>query len=116
MTAMTRPQPISSYAEFWRFYLREHANPKTRFWHFAGTAAAAALLLVAIVSFNVVYLIAALIGGYGPAWMAHILIEKNRPATLRHPLWSLVSDFRMMGAWMSGTLGNELEKADLLRG
>jgi len=111
MMAVTPPRPISSYGEFWPFYLREHADPRTRAWHIAGTGAAVALLIAALASFSFELLIAAAIVGYGPAWMAHALVEKNRPATFRHPLWSLISDFRMVAAWLTGTLDRELEKA-----
>jgi hypothetical protein len=38
-------------------------------------------------------------------------VEKNRPATFTHPLWSLISDYRMAWAWMTGRLGAELARA-----
>jgi hypothetical protein len=106
------PSPrISSYGEFWRFYLREHANPTTRLWHIAGTGAASAFLAGAVITESFELLAAAFVAGYGPAWLAHALVEKNRPATFTYPLWSLKSDLRMAAAWISGSLDRELEKA-----
>jgi hypothetical protein len=108
---MTYTPRIETYPEFWPFYLREHAKPETRLWHIVGTGTASVLLVAALVSFSYELFLASLVTGYGPAWLAHFLIEKNRPATLRYPIWSLVSDFRMAGAWLTGELGQELRNA-----
>ena len=108
---LSEPASIASYREFWPFYLREHAKPETRLWHIIGTGAASMLLVAALVTFSYELLLGALIAGYGPAWFAHFFVEKNRPATFRRPIWSLVSDYRMAGAWLTGSLDQELEKA-----
>jgi hypothetical protein len=106
---------ISSYREFWPFYLREHAGARTRAIHIAGTGAGLALVAGVILGASPYFLLAGLVLGYGPAWLAHFLVEKNRPASFRYPLWSLVSDLRMAAAWLSGNLEHELEKAGIAR-
>jgi len=108
---MMKPERIETYREFWPYYLREHAHPDTRLWHIVGTGAASVLLVAALASFSYELFFAALLVGYGPAWASHLAIEKNRPATLRYPLWSLISDYRMAGAWLTGRLARELEAA-----
>ena len=102
-------QIISSYRQFWPFYLHEHAKPITRAWHIAGTSFAVVALLAGIALSNSWLALAALPLGYGPAWYAHFAIEKNYPATIRYPLWSLASDFRMTGLWYIGRLERELD-------
>jgi hypothetical protein len=102
---------IRSYREFWRYYLNEHSKPETRALHVAGTGATTALLATALITANAWFLPAAVVAGYGPAWFAHFLIEKNQPATFRYPLWSLISDFRMAATWLAGGLARELERA-----
>jgi hypothetical protein len=105
------PDRIATYREFWPYYLREHAQPATRSIHFLGTGVATACLTALIATGNPWLLPGVLIGGYGPAWVAHFFVEHNKPATFRHPLWSLVSDYRMVFAWLIGQLDRELLKA-----
>jgi len=106
---MTRS--IATYGEFWPHYLREHARPATRAFHLAGTALATACLGALIFTGNLWFAAGALFGGYAPAWLAHFCVERNRPATFEHPIWSLISDYRMAGTWLIGRLHRELAKA-----
>ena len=103
-------QRKASYAEFWPFYLQEHAQPRTRTFHYIGTSLVIAIAAIAIVTMNWLLLLAMPVAGYFFAWVSHAFIERNKPATFIHPLWSLVSDFRMFFMWVTGRLDAELRK------
>ena len=68
------------------------------------------VLIWALATQNWWWLLAVPVFGYGFAWFSHFFIEKNKPATFQAPFWSLISDYRMCGLWLSGRLGNELMK------
>jgi hypothetical protein len=103
-----------SYKEFWPHYLREHARPQTRRLHYLGTGLATAALIGCLASRRFRFLPIVLAAGYGPAWIGHFCFERNRPATFAHPFWSLVSDYRMAWAWLTGRLDRELAKAGVV--
>jgi hypothetical protein len=107
------PARFRTYADFWPFYLREHAKPSTRAVHYAGTIASALALVVAIATGNWWWLIAVPFFGYGPAWFGHFFIEKNRPATFKYPLWSLAADWKMWALMATGRLNAELDRQKL---
>lgn len=97
-----------TYREFWRRYLAAHRDPRTRGLHYLGTLLALAAVAAAAASRDWRWLVAAPVAGYAFAWTGHLVFEKNRPETFGHPLWSLMSDFRMLGLFLCGRLGREL--------
>jgi hypothetical protein len=94
----------ASFAEFYPYYLGEHANPTCRRLHFVGTTLVIALLLVAIVGSRWSLLWWLPIAGYGFAWAGHFFFEKNRPATFKYPLYSLIGDFAMYRDVLTGRI------------
>ena len=104
---------IATYAAFWPYYLREHADPRTRAIHALGTALGLVLLVVGLWAGPWWLVPMAVVVGYAFAWGSHMLVERNRPATFTYPAWSLYSDLRMAWLMATGRLGPELEKAGL---
>ena len=61
-----------------------------------------AALAAAAVTRDARWLVAAPLAGYGFAWIGHFFFEHNRPATFRHPLYSLAADFVMFSDVLRG--------------
>ena len=97
-------QRITSYREFWPIYIAQHGRPATRLLHFIGTSGARALITMAAVLPQLWLLLAAPFSGYLFAWVGHFFVEKNRPATFKYPLFSLIGDFHMYGLMWLGRM------------
>jgi hypothetical protein len=95
---------FKTFREFYPYYLSEHADRKCRRMHFAGTSLVLASLVLAIVSGQARWLWLMPLFGYGFAWLGHFVFEKNRPATFRHPLFSLAGDFVMYADMLRGRI------------
>lgn len=106
---MTKPI-FNSFEEFWPFYLGEHANPVNRRMHQAGTTAALTVFAAGVVLRRPRLMLAAPLFGYGPAWVGHFFVEKNKPASFGYPLWSFIGDFKMNALMWSGKLDAELDR------
>ena len=63
--------------------------------HFIGTSLVILTLLVSLATSSHKLLLLLPIFGYGFAWIGHFVFEKNKPATFKHPLYSLIGDFVM---------------------
>lgn len=107
---MSQAPRFESFEEFWPFYVREHSDPTNRKLHFTGTALALATVGYAVLKRKPKALLVAPLFGYGFAWVGHFLVEKNRPATFAHPLWSLRGDFKMFANMLAGTMDEEVRR------
>lgn len=106
---MSKPR-LQTFEEFWPYYLGEHRNPLCRTLHFVGSSVALGLLVTAVAVGQPALVLAALLSGYGFAWVGHFFVEKNRPASFGYPLWSFIADWKMWAMTLSGRLGGELSR------
>lgn len=86
---------FASFREFYPYYLSEHANVISRRLHFIGTSLAVICALTAAAVGPRWLYGAAFFCGYAFAWVGHFAFERNRPATFKHPFYSLAGDFIM---------------------
>lgn len=103
MTAPVAPhERFQSFEAFYPHYIHEHSNRTCRRIHVVGSALVLGALVLAIVTRNAWWLLAMPLVGYGFAWGGHVFFEKNRPATFKYPLWSLMGDWRMFFETVTG--------------
>jgi hypothetical protein len=95
---------FNSFSEFYPYYLGEHSDRTCRRLHFVGTSLVIATLayVIAWQAYGLLWLLP--IFGYGFAWVGHFVFEKNKPATFRHPLYSLIGDFAMFRDMLTGKI------------
>jgi hypothetical protein len=98
------PKRFASFAEFYPFYLEEHASRTNRRLHFVGTSLVIVVALVAVIGARWWLLAALPVIGYGFAWVGHFFVERNRPATFSHPVYSLIGDFAMWRDMLTGRI------------
>lgn len=101
---------IKTYAEFWDYYVLEHSQPMTRYLHFIGTSLGIVMLVWFLRSGSYLYIPLCFVVGYAFAWFSHFVIEKNKPATFQYPLWSFISDYKMMAFMLLGKMDAEVER------
>jgi hypothetical protein len=99
---MSGSQHFRTFADFYPFYLGEHANPMCRGLHFTGTTIAAVLLIAALVTRRWSLAALAFVAGYAFAWVGHYFFEHNRPATFKYPLFSFIGDWRLWWDILTG--------------
>jgi hypothetical protein len=95
-------QPFDSFAAFYPYYLAEHSDPTCRRLHFVGSSIVVAILCYALATQNWWSLLLMPVAGYGFAWVGHFFFEHNKPATFKHPWYSLMGDWVMFKDILTG--------------
>lgn len=99
-----------TFAQFWPLYVQAHSRPGTRVAHLVGTLGGWMLVGAAIAERRWWWIAAAVILAYGLAWVAHLFVEHNMPATFDHPLFSWWADQRMVFLMITGQMGKEVKR------
>lgn len=112
MSAMrgSTKRSYSSFSEFWPHYVGEHRRPLCRAIHYGAAIASLGCVIWAIAALDWRPLLLAPVLGYGAAWCAHFLVERNQPATWRYVRWSLVAEYKMLLLALAGRMHREVER------
>ncbi|WP_297794786.1 DUF962 domain-containing protein [uncultured Marinobacter sp.] len=92
---MSEQSAFQNFSEFYPYYLEEHSDITCRRLHFVGSLLVIVVALYAILTAKLAWLLLVPVIGYGFAWVGHFFFEKNRPATFKYPLYSLMGDWVM---------------------
>ncbi|RUO74078.1 DUF962 domain-containing protein [Pseudidiomarina sediminum] len=95
---------FASFKEFYPYYLKEHSNPTCRGLHYIGSSLVLVVLVAVLITQQWWWLLAVPVLGYGFAWVGHFFFEHNKPATFKHPWYSLLGDWVMYAEFWQRTL------------
>ncbi|OHC30245.1 MAG: hypothetical protein A2Y50_05015 [Pseudomonadales bacterium RIFCSPLOWO2_12_59_9] len=95
---------FNSFAEFYPYYLQEHSNDICRRLHYVGSLLVLGILGYAVSQQQWALLWLMPVAGYGFAWVGHFVFEKNKPATFKYPLYSLLGDWVMLKDALTGRI------------
>lgn len=95
-------QQFDGFRAFYPYYLGEHRNAVCRRLHVIGSVLVLVILAAVLTSRQWWGLVLLPVTGYGFAWIGHFFFEKNRPATFKHPVYSLMGDWVMLADVLRG--------------
>jgi hypothetical protein len=81
--------------------------------HLTGTTIAGLMIFAWMMTGDESYLVLALVGSYGLAWLSHLVAGYSRSATFWHPLWSLRADLLMYVKWLNCAHDDDLRRAGI---
>ena len=106
------PERIKTFKEFYPYYLNQHSKKFTRIFHFTGTLLVLGVIIFVLQSGKERFLWYLPIFGWGFSAFSHYVFEKNKPASFKQPLYSFISDWRMLSDILRGNLSLKDRKFD----
>ncbi len=103
-------QKFENFNEFYPFYLSQHTSKINRDLHVFSTFLYLSNLIYQLLFGRLILILLCPVLAYGPAWYGHYYYEKNKPATLKHPFYSLAGDFFMVKDILLGNLPGLFKK------
>lgn len=101
---------IRSFDEYFQLYLQERQNPWTRRVQLLGTSVALSCVAGTLLTGQRSLLLGAAAAAFGPAWLSHRFIEKNRPRTNRYLGWKLRADLLLWSQTLQAALSGEAQE------
>jgi hypothetical protein len=95
---------LECFSDFYKFYLGEHRQSGTRICHFIGGFAVLGGVATALLDGHAGWVALGIFSSYAINWWSHFRIERNRPASIDYPLWSVRADMRMFAELATGRL------------
>ncbi|KAG5484509.1 hypothetical protein LSCM1_07882 [Leishmania martiniquensis] len=94
----------SNHKEFHIYYLAKHSKQWTRRMHLIGTVVGVVGAAVSAARMDAIG--AALSAAVGAAicWTGDAAVEQTQPTTFKNPIWSVMSNFKMVASMLKGDM------------
>ena len=94
----------SNKEEFYVYYLAKHSKQWTRRAHLIGTVVGAVGVVASAARVDPIGAAVSVAVGTAVCWVGDFAVEGTKPTALKHPIWSVYSNFKMVGEMISGKM------------
>ncbi|KAG5484895.1 hypothetical protein GH5_08361 [Leishmania sp. Ghana 2012 LV757] len=94
----------SNHKEFHIYYLAKHSKQWTRRIHLIGTVVGVAGVAVSTVRMDAIGAAVSAAVGAAICWTGDAVVEQTQPTAFKNPIWSLMSNFKMVASMLKGDM------------
>ena len=99
--------------EYYVIHLSQHTNNFNRFLHTIGITFAIFFMFLNFLKGNYLFVLISPLIGNAINLIGHLCFEKNKPATLKNPIFSLLSEFIMVYHILTGQILTKMKENDI---